>query len=120
MDLPLPYDRHEAQRGMSRGSGEPGRRIYVGNLSWQTTWQELKDHFKQAGEVLYADVLTSGDGRSRGCGVVEFATADQVELTVYHSIAWAFSQWRFFAGPRSYSHDARHQPRRPSRFCSGR
>jgi RNA recognition motif-containing protein len=47
-------------------------------LSWQTSWQELKDHFKQAGEVLYADVLTSSDGRSRGCGVVEFATADQV------------------------------------------
>lgn len=87
MDLPLPYERPEAQRGMSRGSGEPGRRIYVGNLSWQTTWQELKDHFKQAGEVLYADVLTSGDGRSRGCGVVEFATADQVRHTVFCSVS---------------------------------
>ncbi len=79
MDLPLPYERPDGQaRGVSRGSGEPGRRIYVGNLSWQTTWQDLKDHFKQAGEVLYADVLTSSDGRSRGCGVVEFASADQV------------------------------------------
>lgn len=25
------------------------RRIYVSNLTWRTSWQDLKDHFKQAG-----------------------------------------------------------------------
>lgn len=27
------------------------RRIYVGNLSYQTSWQDLKDHFSQARTV---------------------------------------------------------------------
>jgi RNA recognition motif-containing protein len=112
MDLPLPYERpdgrSEMSRGVGRGSGEPGRRIYVGNLSWQTSWQELKDHFKQAGEVLYADVLTSSDGRSRGCGVVEFATADQVQSPLFSKIfsATEAELTRPLPGPRSYSLDA--------------
>eukprot|EP00729_Bicosta_minor_P000155 gene155-32869_t len=48
------------------------RRVYVGNLSWRTSWQDLKDHFKVVGNVVHADVMTGNDGRSRGCGVVEF------------------------------------------------
>jgi hypothetical protein len=31
-------------------SGSGNRRLYVGNLSWTTAWQGLKDHMKQAGE----------------------------------------------------------------------
>ena len=34
-----------------------GRRLYVNNLSFDTTWASLKDHFRSAGNVLYADVL---------------------------------------------------------------
>lgn len=26
-------------------------RVYVGNLSWETEWQDLKDHMRAAGEV---------------------------------------------------------------------
>eukprot|EP01116_Phalansterium_solitarium_P013658 TRINITY_DN3105_c0_g3_i1.p4 TRINITY_DN3105_c0_g3~~TRINITY_DN3105_c0_g3_i1.p4 ORF type:complete len:158 (-),score=45.68 TRINITY_DN3105_c0_g3_i1:278-751(-) len=48
------------------------RRIFVGNLSWRTTWQMLKDHFRKAGDVVRAEVMLEPDGRSRGCGVVEF------------------------------------------------
>lgn len=35
-----------------------GRRLYVQNLSFDVSWQDLKDHFRQAGNVVYADVLT--------------------------------------------------------------
>lgn len=34
------------------------RRVYVGNLSWNTAWQGLKDHMKQAGE---------GESRTQSC-----------------------------------------------------
>ena len=34
-----------------------GRRLYVNNLSYDTTWTSLKDHFRSAGNVLYADIL---------------------------------------------------------------
>lgn len=50
------------------------RRVYVGNLSWGVSWQDLKDHFKSCEEVTRADVLTGPDGRSKGCGIVVFAT----------------------------------------------
>lgn len=32
-----------------------GCRVYVGNLSWTVKWQDLKDHMKQAGNVVYCD-----------------------------------------------------------------
>lgn len=41
------------------------RRVFVGNLSWHTSWQDLKDHFGQAGTVIYADVLKGQDERSK-------------------------------------------------------
>ena len=57
------------------GAAAPGTKVYVGNLSWETSWQDLKDHFRQAGEVTHADVIQSADGRSKGCGLVTFSTA---------------------------------------------
>eukprot|EP00571_Detonula_confervacea_P011945 CAMPEP_0172304624 /NCGR_PEP_ID=MMETSP1058-20130122/6009_1 /TAXON_ID=83371 /ORGANISM="Detonula confervacea, Strain CCMP 353" /LENGTH=246 /DNA_ID=CAMNT_0013015935 /DNA_START=91 /DNA_END=831 /DNA_ORIENTATION=- len=58
-------------------------RVYVGNLSWSTSWQDLKDHMRDAGEVQYAKVLQDRDGRSKGCGIVEFTevegAADAIE-----------------------------------------
>ncbi|KAL3784740.1 hypothetical protein ACHAW5_001607 [Stephanodiscus triporus] len=51
-------------------------RVYVGNLSWSTSWQDLKDHMRDVGEVSYAKVLQDRDGRSKGCGIVEFATPE--------------------------------------------
>ena len=33
------------------GGGGATTSVYVGNLSWDVTWQDLKDHFKQAGAV---------------------------------------------------------------------
>lgn len=55
------------------------RRIFVGNLSWQTSWQDLKDHFSGVGRVRFADVLReAGPGsRSKGCGIVEFESAEE-------------------------------------------
>mmetsp|Transcript_3936 Transcript_3936/g.8322 ORF Transcript_3936/g.8322 Transcript_3936/m.8322 type:complete len:207 (+) Transcript_3936:201-821(+) len=51
-------------------------RVYVGNLSWSTSWQDLKDHMRDAGDVQYAKVLQDRDGRSKGCGIVEFTTVE--------------------------------------------
>ena len=58
------------------------KRVYVGNLSWSVTWRDLKDHMRSAGEVLRADVLTGYDGRSKGCGIVEYATVEEANTAV--------------------------------------
>ena len=55
---------------------EQSKRVYVGNLSWDVAWQDLKDHMRTVGDVQYAEVMTDHDGRSKGCGIVEFTTAE--------------------------------------------
>src|ERR1044072_732869 len=52
-------------------------RLYVGNLNFRTTGDELREVFSQAGEVENATVEEGrGAGRSRGFGFVEMATAE--------------------------------------------
>lgn len=43
-------------------------KIFVGNLSYKTTWQELKDYMSQVGPVVFADIYQQPNGRSKGCG----------------------------------------------------
>eukprot|EP00761_Pharyngomonas_kirbyi_P011535 gb/GECH01011560.1/.p1 GENE.gb/GECH01011560.1/~~gb/GECH01011560.1/.p1 ORF type:complete len:199 (+),score=54.27 gb/GECH01011560.1/:1-597(+) len=57
-------------------------RVFVGNLAWRTTWQDLKDHMRQAGPVAYASVLREKSGRSKGCGIVEYETVEDAEKAV--------------------------------------
>lgn len=48
--------------------------IYVGNLSWSMTDQDLSDLFTQFGEVSSAKILREKNtGRSKGFGFVEMA-----------------------------------------------
>ena len=53
-------------------------KLYVGNLAFQTTSQELQELFAQAGTVESAAVVEDRDtGRSRGFGFVEMATKEE-------------------------------------------
>ena len=50
-------------------------KLYVGNLAFQTTNQELQDLFAQAGTVQSASVVEDREtGRSRGFAFVEMST----------------------------------------------
>jgi RNA recognition motif-containing protein len=71
---PAPSFAAAARAGGGEGGG--GRSVYVGNLAYEVAWQDLKDHMRSAGDVLRAEVLAGRDGRSRGCGTVEYATSD--------------------------------------------
>ncbi len=64
------------------GSEKQDCRVYVGNLSWDVSWQDLKDHMRSAGDVSFAEVMQEADGRSKGCGVVEFKTADEAKAAI--------------------------------------
>uniref|UniRef100_A0A093UVE3 Putative RNA-binding protein n=1 Tax=Talaromyces marneffei PM1 TaxID=1077442 RepID=A0A093UVE3_TALMA len=65
-----------------RDSSQQDRRVYVGNLSYDVKWHHLKDFMRQAGEVLFADVLLLPNGMSKGCGIVEYATREQAQHAV--------------------------------------
>ncbi|PHH83466.1 hypothetical protein CDD83_2983 [Cordyceps sp. RAO-2017] len=65
-----------------RETSQQDRRVYVGNLSYDVKWHHLKDFMRQAGEVLFADVLLLPNGMSKGCGIVEYATREQAQQAV--------------------------------------
>ena len=53
------------------------KKLFVGSLSWNLTWQDLKEAFGEHGEVVYTKVITDREtGRSKGFGFVEFATVE--------------------------------------------
>lgn len=53
------------------------RKLYVGNLSFRVTSDDLHEHFATAGAVESANVVMDREtGRSRGFGFVEMATED--------------------------------------------
>lgn len=50
------------------------KKLYVGNLSFRVTSEELRQLFSQYGNVTSASVISDRDtGRSRGFGFVEMA-----------------------------------------------
>mmetsp|Transcript_40753 Transcript_40753/g.130043 ORF Transcript_40753/g.130043 Transcript_40753/m.130043 type:complete len:91 (-) Transcript_40753:180-452(-) len=62
---------------VANGDGRIGRRCFVGNLAWTTSWQDLKDNFAGCGTVVYANVTRETSGRSKGWGIVEFETPEE-------------------------------------------
>jgi len=53
------------------------KRIYVGNLSYQTTENDLTTLFEQVGQVESVNIITDRDtGRSKGFAFVEMSNED--------------------------------------------
>jgi RNA recognition motif-containing protein len=62
---------------------EMGTKLYVGNLSFRTTSEELREAFAAVGAVESASVIEDRDtGRSRGFAFVEMATADEAAAAI--------------------------------------
>ncbi|MFN7811540.1 MAG: RNA recognition motif domain-containing protein [Planctomycetia bacterium] len=59
------------------------RKIYVGNLPWSTTSQDLEAMFAPHGPVRSAEVISDREtGRSRGFGFVEMETDEGLQAAV--------------------------------------
>src|SRR3954468_2742351 len=58
-------------------------KLYVGNLSFRTTSDDLREAFSSAGTVESASVIEDRDtGRSRGFGFVEMATPEEAAAAI--------------------------------------
>jgi cold-inducible RNA-binding protein len=58
-------------------------KLYVGNLSFQTSSEDLQQLFSQAGTVESATVVEDRDtGRSRGFGFVEMSSKEEGEKAI--------------------------------------
>lgn len=59
------------------------KKLYVGNLSYTVTTDELKTHFVQAGTVTDCVVITDRrTGRSKGFGFVEFEKDEEANKAI--------------------------------------
>jgi cold-inducible RNA-binding protein len=60
-----------------------GRKLYVGNLPYQTGEAELTELFSKAGTVESARVMRDmATGRARGFGFVEMATDEEAQKAI--------------------------------------
>jgi cold-inducible RNA-binding protein len=58
-------------------------RIYVGNLSYDTTVEDLRQEFAAFGEVKSIDIMTDKfSGRSKGFGFVEMASISEGQAAI--------------------------------------
>lgn len=58
-------------------------KLYVGNLSYETTEQALQELFMQAGSVVSAAVIKEpGTNRSKGFGFVEMSSQDEAQKAI--------------------------------------
>jgi RNA recognition motif-containing protein len=59
------------------------KRLYVGNMSYDTTEDTLRALFAGVGEVESVNLITDrGSGRSKGFGFVEMATEEEAQAAI--------------------------------------
>ena len=60
-----------------------GNKLYVGNLSYNTTGSDLEQLFAQHGTVQSAEVIADRDtGRSKGFGFVEMSSQEEAQKAI--------------------------------------
>jgi RNA recognition motif-containing protein len=60
-----------------------GKKLYVGNLSYQVDSSELEQIFGQHGQVVSAQIINDRDtGRSKGFGFVEMGTDQEAQAAI--------------------------------------
>lgn len=65
-----------------RIKGSPAKRCYVNNLPYEVKWQDFKDHMKTAGNVAFVELFEDRNGKSLGCGLVEFTNEEDAKKAI--------------------------------------
>jgi cold-inducible RNA-binding protein len=62
-------------------------KLYIGNLPYTATEDDVKNHFSQAGTVTSVALIKDrATGRAKGFGFVEMSTAEEAQkaITMFH------------------------------------
>lgn len=70
---------NDAQKGKNAMAS---KKIYVGNLSYSVSEDDLRDMFREAGDVQSVKIINDESGRSKGFGFVEMATNEEAEKAI--------------------------------------
>lgn len=88
---PRGYDRYERYPPRESYSARPaytarqqtkGYEVFIGNLPFSATWQQLKDLFREFGQIERADIIENSYGRSKGMGTVYFTNLEDAENAI--------------------------------------
>ena len=72
-------------------------RLFVGNLPYDATEEEIRQHFSRVGNLSYVSIpLDRETGKKRGFAFVEFADAQQAQEAIRQ-----FNNQPFKGGPRT-------------------
>nr|XP_009679900.1 PREDICTED: myelin expression factor 2 [Struthio camelus australis] len=75
---------HPYSKDKNVGTGEKKTinrsRVFISNIPYDMKWQAIKDLMREkVGEVTYVELFKDAEGKSRGCGVVEFKDEEFVK-----------------------------------------
>ena len=78
-----PEKAKELEDTIMNGGNPPSKRIFVGNLAFETTKQDLEEQFSRCGEVLDVHIASFEDtGKCKGYAWIEFAELEAGEAAV--------------------------------------
>lgn len=71
------------QNNNNNNSNGKSKRVYVANVPFDVKWSELKDLFREkVGNVTYCTIFENEDGKSRGCGLLEFQDPESARKAI--------------------------------------
>jgi len=92
-----------------------GKKIYVGNMSFRATEDDLRGLFSQFGEIESVKIITEGQtGRPKGFGFVEMASDEASEKAIT-----SLNGTMFMERPLTVAEAKPQQPRERQGFGGG-
>ncbi|XP_041082695.1 myelin expression factor 2-like isoform X2 [Polyodon spathula] len=77
-----PYSK-DKNAGSGDKKGSYRNRVFISNIPYDMKWQAIKDLMREkVGEVTYVELFKDAEGKSRGCGVVEFKDEEFVKKAI--------------------------------------
>jgi RNA recognition motif-containing protein len=74
---------NDRQANFKVTGGNMAKKLYVGNLSYSTHEEDLREEFAKIGEVLSATlIIDQASGRSKGFGFVEMASDEDAAKAI--------------------------------------
>ena len=71
--------RGPASTGRNKSCDEKPKAVFVRNIPYAIKEKELLEHFKGSCDVTGCKILKDTDGKSRGCGFIDFSTSEEAE-----------------------------------------
>eukprot|EP01101_Sappina_pedata_P005754 TRINITY_DN2710_c0_g1_i2.p1 TRINITY_DN2710_c0_g1~~TRINITY_DN2710_c0_g1_i2.p1 ORF type:complete len:341 (+),score=95.47 TRINITY_DN2710_c0_g1_i2:23-1024(+) len=76
------YSRKSSRRSTRAPPRRSDYRIRIENLPRDASWQDLKDHFRKAGDTVFADVFREAPGCNTREGIIEYKSSDDMRRAV--------------------------------------